>query len=59
MPGFLIMKVVATPEQFKQKKVEFERKLSIILNSNVVVKEVKVIGTEASTTRKRRASRPS
>ena len=53
------MKVVATPEQFKQKKVEFERKLSIILNSNVVVKEVKVIGTEASTTRKRRASRPS
>ena len=51
------MKVLATPEQFKQKQVEFERKLSIILNSNVVVKEVEVVGTEPLATRKRRASR--
>lgn len=50
------MVVGSTPEDFKEKQSVFERSLSILLNSHVIVDKIEVVGSQQSNSaRSRRA----
>jgi len=55
VPGLLVMELLTTLQQFKKQKIDFERELSVLLNSNVKILDFKEVYLDTNSRRKRRS----